>query len=84
EFMRISPDGRRAFVTYEPSSEGGPPVKNRPAGKDENDEKDEAPAEVAIIDLNQWAVVGRIKAARETEAIEFSPAGTLLLVANEG
>jgi YVTN family beta-propeller protein len=29
-------------------------------------------------------VVGRIKAARETEAIEFSPDGKLLLVANEG
>jgi len=83
EFMRISPDGRRAFVTYEPSSEGGPPAKNDGARKDEG-EKDEAPAEVAIIDLSQWAVVGRIKAARETEAIEFSPSGKLLLVANEG
>ncbi|WP_272198295.1 YncE family protein, partial [Acinetobacter baumannii] len=48
------------------------------------DDKDDAPAEVAIIDLSQWAVVGRIKAARETEAIEFSPDGKLLLVANEG
>ncbi|UGS89979.1 beta-propeller fold lactonase family protein [Ralstonia wenshanensis] len=84
EFMRLSPDGRRAFVTYEPSSEGGPPGKNVQAGKEEKGEKDEAPAEVAIIDLNQWAVVGRIKAARETEAIEFSPEGKLLLVANEG
>lgn len=81
EFMRISPDGRRAFVTYEPSSEGGPPGKNQPAEKDDTND---APAEVAIIDLGHWAVVGRIKAARETEAIEFSPDGKRLLVANEG
>ncbi|ANJ75062.1 beta-propeller fold lactonase family protein [Ralstonia insidiosa] len=81
EFMRISPDGLRAFVTYEPSSEGGPPGKSDQAKKDD---KDDAPAEVAIIDLSQWAVVGRIKAAQETEAIEFSPDGKLLLVANEG
>lgn len=81
EFMRISLDGRRAFVTYEPSSEGGPSGKNPAA---EKEDKDEAPAEVAIIDLSQWAVVGRIKAARETEAIEFSPDGQRLLVANEG
>lgn len=79
EFMRISPDGLRAFVTYEPSSEGGPPKKGAPEG-----DKDDAPAEVAIIDLSRWAVVGRIKAARETEAIEFSPDGKTLLVANEG
>lgn len=59
EFMRISPDGLRAFVTYEPSSEGGPPGKSDQAKKDD---KDDAPAEVAIIDLSQWAVVGRIKA----------------------
>ena len=81
EFMRISPDGHRAFVTYEPSSAGGPPGKSAAPQKDD---EDEAPAEVAIIDLTQWAVVGRIKAARETEAIEFSPDGKLLLVANEG
>lgn len=79
EFMRISPDGHRAFVTYEPSSAGGPPKE----GAQESD-KDDAPAEVAIIDLSRWAVVGRIKAARETEAIEFSPDGKTLLVANEG
>jgi YVTN family beta-propeller protein len=81
EFMRMSPDGRRAFVTYEPSSEGGPPGKNAPSHKPDDDE---APAEVAVIDVGQWAVVGRIRAARETEAIEFSPDGKRLLVANEG
>lgn len=81
EFMRIAPDGSLAFVTYEPSSEGGPPGK-RPSPQKEGD--DEAPAEVAVIDVRQWEVVGRIKAARETEAIEFSPDGKRLLVANEG
>ena len=71
EFMRMSPDGRRAFVTYEPSSGGGPPGKSAPAHKPDDD----APAEVAVIDVGQWTVVGRIRAARETEAIEFSPDG---------
>lgn len=79
EFMRISPDGGRAFVTYEPSSRGKPSAAK--AG-----ESDEAgvPAEVAVIDLRKWAVVGRMKAALETEGIEFSPDQRFVVVANEG
>ncbi|WER50943.1 cytochrome D1 domain-containing protein [Cupriavidus sp. WKF15] len=82
EFLRISPDGHLAFVTYEPSSHGGPPASERKAEKGQD--QDEVPAEVAVVDLRQWSVVGRIKAARETEGIEFSPDGKLLVVANEG
>ncbi|CAG9168235.1 hypothetical protein LMG23992_01063 [Cupriavidus laharis] len=82
EFMRISPDGRRAFVTYEPSSRGGPQGSERNTGKEEA--QDEILAEVAVVDLGQWRIVGRIKASRETEGIEFSPDGKLLVVANEG
>jgi YVTN family beta-propeller protein len=79
EFMRISPDGSRAFVTYEPSSRGKPSAAK--AG-----ESDEAavPAEVAVIDLRNWTVVGRMKAALETEGVEFSPDRLSMIVANEG
>ncbi len=80
EFMRVLPDGSRAFVTYEPSSKGSPPGG---AGKDD-DSVQRVPAEVAVIDLQQWTVVGRIQAAPETEAIEFSADGKLVIVANEG
>lgn len=79
EFMRISPDGSRAFVTYEPSSSGGPPKK-----APENAEALATPAEVAVIDLQTWAVIGRMKAAPETEGIEFSPDQKFIIVANEG
>lgn len=79
EFMRISPDGSRAFVTYEPSSRGGPPAKGP-----EEDEEPATPAEVAVIDLRKWSVVGRMKAAPETEGIEFSPDQKFVVVANEG
>lgn len=79
EFMRMSPDGSRAFVTYEPSSRGKPQGKGREA-----DDDDKTPAEVAVIDLQKGAVVGRMKAAPETEGIEFSADQKFMIVANEG
>src|SRR5690349_2959214 len=48
EFMRMQPDGDKAYVTFEPSSSGKPPGK---AGKDDDSG---APAEVAAIDLHTW------------------------------
>jgi DNA-binding beta-propeller fold protein YncE len=78
EFMRISPGGTRAFVTYEPSAEAGPPKKSQ------DESGDQVPAEVAVIDLDKWAVIGRMKAAPETEGIEFSRDQKFVAVANEG
>ncbi|HXZ91382.1 MAG TPA: beta-propeller fold lactonase family protein [Burkholderiales bacterium] len=78
EFMRISPDGKLALVTYEPSSTG------KPGKETKESEESEVPAEVAVIDLGSWGVVGRMKAAPETEGIEFSPDGKFAVVANEG
>ncbi len=47
-----------------PSSSGGPPT----AGKDKPEQEGPAlPAEVAVIDIGKWAVVGRMQAAPETE-----------------
>ena len=78
EFMRVSPDGKLALVTYEPASTGKP-------GKETKESEESAiPAEVAVIDLGTWAVVGRMKAAPETEGIEFTPDGRFAVVANEG
>lgn len=78
EFMRILPDGSKAFVTYEPGSSGGPP-----GGKGGHDD-DVTPAHVAVIDLHTWAVVASIVCAPETEGIEFSVDNQQLVVSNEG
>ncbi|MBL8473225.1 MAG: beta-propeller fold lactonase family protein [Rhodocyclaceae bacterium] len=79
EFLRVSADGKLAFVTYEPSSTGKPPA----AGHKEADD-DATPAEVAVIDLQKGAVVARMKASPETEGIEFSPDHKRMVVTNEG
>jgi YVTN family beta-propeller protein len=79
EFLRISPDGSKAFVTYEPSSSGGPP------GKEADDDKaPKKPGHVAVIDLREWVVVRSIVGAPETEGTEFSPDGKNVVVSNEG
>lgn len=78
EFMRMQPDGARAYVTFEPSSSGKPP------GKGEKDDEAGAPAEVAAIDLSTWTARSFLTGGRETEGIEFSPDGKRLSVANEG
>jgi len=89
EFVRVSPNGLFAYVTYEPSSSGKPPAKAEapktgakpaPAGHDE----ESTPAEIAVIDLAEFAVSARLPASLETEGMEFSPDGRNLIVANEG
>jgi YVTN family beta-propeller protein len=80
EFLRILPDGSKAFVTYEPSSSGGPPKKD---GKEEDDD-DKLPGQVAVIDLKKWKVVASIVGAPETEGIEFSPDAKRVAITNEG
>ena len=82
EFLRILPDGSRAFVTYEPSSTGGPPKKEGRDAKDDDDDK--LPGQVAVIDLKKWKVVASIVGAPETEGIEFSPDAKRVAITNEG
>jgi YVTN family beta-propeller protein len=79
EFMRISADGSKAFVTYEPSSSGGPPGKG-----DDDDKGPKKPGHVSVIDLHTWTVVRSIVGAPETEGIEFTPNGKNVVVSNEG
>src|SRR5574340_299795 len=78
EFMRVDRNGRMAFVTYEPSSEGGPPTKGG------EEEKGGAPAEVAAVDIAAGTARSFLAGGRETEGVEFSPDDRSIGVANEG
>src|SRR5262249_33942996 len=42
------------------------------------------PAEIAVVDLQTWRVARTIRSGLETEGIEFSHDGRLMLVTNEG
>ena len=76
EFVRVK--GDRAYVTYEPGSDGGPPK----AGAAPDDD-DKIPGHIAIVDLKQGKVIGDIIGKPETEGLEFSRDGKLMLITNE-
>lgn len=77
EFVRVR--GTTAYVSYEPSSKGGPPV----AGGHDDDDENGPPAQIAVVDLEKGTVTRRILGGKETEGLEFSADGKLLLVTNE-
>jgi YVTN family beta-propeller protein len=79
EFVRIF--GGYAYVTYEPGESGGPPKAGEP---EKDDDANSPPAEIAIVDLKSMKVTHSVKSGHETEGVEFSPDGKLLLVTNEG
>ncbi len=83
EFVRVA--GDQAFVTFEPGERPGPAGKPSAPPKDagKNDDKP-LPAEIAVIDLRTWRVVRTVRSGLETEGIEFSRDGRLMLVTNEG
>jgi YVTN family beta-propeller protein len=91
EFIKINLAGDRLFATFEPSSQGGPPaaVKEgaaktgaaKPAEKDDDDNG--PPAQIATFHIGDWTPGPVSTAGQETEGIEFSPDGKLMLVANE-
>jgi YVTN family beta-propeller protein len=78
EFVRVH--GAYAYVTYEPGESGGPPGKPEA----DNDDPNSPPAEIAIVDLKSLKVLRSVKSGHETEGMEFSPDGKLVLVTNEG
>jgi len=80
EFVRVR--GGYAYVTYEPGDTGASPSAS--GGKDDDDDANKPPAEIAVIDLKSLKVIHSVKSGHETEGVEFSPDGKLLLVANEG
>lgn len=83
EFVRIK--GELAFVSFEPSSKGGPPPKPGQAVEEEEDDDSgpKEPAKIAVIDLNKGEMVREIIGGPETEGIEFSPDGSKLIITNE-
>lgn len=84
EFIRINPAGDRLFATFEPSSGGGPPgapKANDKAG--DSDDENGPPAQIASFHVGDWAPGPVSTAGQETEGIEFSRDGKLMLVANE-
>ncbi|WP_277188541.1 beta-propeller fold lactonase family protein [Caballeronia sp. BR00000012568055] len=81
EFVRVF--GNMAYVTYEPGENGGPPKPGEPEKKDDDD-ANSPPAEIAIVDLKTMKVTHSMKSGHETEGVEFSHDGKLMLVTNEG
>jgi len=82
EFVRVM--GDKAFVTYEPSSKGGPPPKPGEApAKVEEDDDDNIPARIAIVDIKKGKVLREVISGPETEGIEFSADHKQMIVTNE-
>jgi DNA-binding beta-propeller fold protein YncE len=75
-----------AYVSFEPSSKGGPPPKPGEEPKEEEEEEDgeiEEPARIAIVDIAQGKKLREIVGGPETEGIEFSHDDTKLIITNE-
>ena len=80
EFIKIDLAGDRLFATFEPGSQHGTPaVKTGVSADDQN----EPPAQIASFHVGDWALGSVSSAGQETEGIEFSRDGKLMLVANE-
>jgi YVTN family beta-propeller protein len=88
EYVRVH--GGRAYVTYEPGDTGKPEPsaaggKGDKGGKGgDDDDANKPPAEIAVVDLKTWQVIRSVKSGHETEGVEFSRDGSLMLVTNEG
>ena len=80
EFLKLNPAGDRIFATFEPSSAGGP-GKPPPSGTD--NDRNGPPAQIASFHIGDWRQGPTSTAGQETESIEFSRDGALMLVANE-
>jgi YVTN family beta-propeller protein len=85
EFVRIK--GNYAYVSYEPSSKGGPPpapgsAEAKAAAKEDADDDNE-PARIGIIDLTLGKKIREIIGGPETEGVEFSKDGKQLVITNE-
>ncbi len=82
EFVRVV--GQTAYVSFEPSSKGGPPPKpGEVVEAEEDDDEPEEPARIAIVDIQQGKKLMEIVGGPETEGIEFSHDGSKLIITNE-
>src|SRR6202167_552988 len=80
EFIKINPAGDQLFATFEPSSQGGPPATTKAVADDSDNGP---PAQIASFHVGDWVPGPVSTAGQETEGIEFSRDGKLMLVANE-
>jgi DNA-binding beta-propeller fold protein YncE len=83
EFLKINPSGDRLFATFEPSSSGAPPGAPKAATQKDTDDANEPPAQIASFHIKDWSAGPVSTAGQETEGVEFSPDGKLMVVANE-
>lgn len=81
EFVRIK--GDYAYISSEPSAVGGPPPKPGAAEEEKDDDDDKLPATIAVVDLIKGEKIREITGGPETEGIEFSADGKLLVITNE-
>ena len=97
EFVRVR--GNLAFVSYEPSAKGGPPsaapnsakpevagaepAKDAAMDKKDDDDGPKELARIGIIDLKKGKKIREITGGPETEGVEFSKDGKLLVITNE-
>lgn len=83
EFVRVF--GYKAFISFEPSSKGGPPPKPGEPVKEEakDDDDDKEPARIAIVDLKLGKKIREIVGGPETEGVELSKDGKKLIITNE-
>jgi DNA-binding beta-propeller fold protein YncE len=81
EFIKINPAGDRLFATFEPGTKSGPPKP--PGATTDSDDENEPPAQIASFHIGDWTPGPVSTAGKETEGIEFSRDGKLMLVANE-
>jgi len=77
EFIKMFPTGRWLFTSFEPGSTGGPP------GEEQEEEENEKPSEIVSFSVPDWSRGTVFTAGKETEGLEFSSDGALLIVANE-
>ncbi len=85
EFVRTR--GSRAFVSFEPESQAGPPPKpgtpEYEALEQDRESRQTTPARIAVVDLEEGKVLKNITGGIETEGIEFSTDGSRILITNE-
>ncbi|MGD1211731.1 MAG: beta-propeller fold lactonase family protein [Candidatus Acidiferrales bacterium] len=80
EFVKLNPSGTWLFTSYEPGSTAGPP-KETAVGEEEDE--NEPPSQIVAFNTHDWSQGRSFTAGKETEGLEFSPDGKLLIVANE-
>ena len=80
EFIKMFPNGRWLFTSFEPGSTGGPPKE---AAVGEEEDENEQPSQIVAFNVQEWSRGTVFTAGKETEGLEFSPDGNLLIVANE-